>query len=101
MGDIQMTQEQIQQLLQTVASVPDLHTQLQGLTAQLQESIQRTEQQQIQIQQLSQTNASNAEVKPSAYRVQPPENFEGTRKELPKFFTQLELVFRSGPAQFS
>jgi hypothetical protein len=95
-----LTPEQTQELVNAVQSITSLHEQIQSLTAQLQSSISRGNTQAHQIQQLTQRSGSD-DVKASTYRVQPPENYDGVRKDLPKFFTQLELVFRSGPVQFA
>jgi len=105
----QLTPEQLHDLSLSVQSIPSLHEQIQSLTQQLQQAILETQNQKTQINQLAMQTQIAHEIKPTQisnenkqtnYRVQAPENFEGVRKDLPKFFTQLELVFRSAPAQF-
>jgi hypothetical protein len=102
MSDIQLTNEQVQSLLETVASVPALHTQLQELMNQLQNSNNQIQQMQQNQENQAQNNQAlnNTTVIKEHYRVQQPEDFTGERKELPKFLTQLELVFRNAGAQF-
>jgi hypothetical protein len=111
----QLSGEQIQSLLDTAANVPALQSQLQELMSQLQASNNRNHEMQQMLQaqqnqaQQNQTqqdqaqniqNHNNTTVIKEYYRVQQPEDFTGDRKELPKFITQLVLVFRNAGIQF-
>lgn len=77
---VTLSHEQFQAFLAAAEAVPALQQQIQNLQTTPQTSY--VPQREIQ------------------YKIHEPEQFSGKRQDLPKFFSKLELVFRSAPLRF-